>query len=133
MYIRPTRARNPNRRGYHNGTNLNIFRFLLSQHQPPSRIHLRWGGPLPRTLMGHRPRRHTVHRPDSGRPGRPRQNLGPLGDLQHTCQHHRTARCGTKEQDPRRGSLQGKNDFDRIGYNGPCPPPRHSQLPCERG
>ena len=21
------------------------------------------------------------------------------------------------------GSLQGKNDFDRIGYNGPCPPP----------
>ena len=21
------------------------------------------------------------------------------------------------------GSLQGKNDFGRIGYNGPCPPP----------
>jgi len=21
------------------------------------------------------------------------------------------------------GSMQGKNDFDRIGYNGPCPPP----------
>jgi len=21
------------------------------------------------------------------------------------------------------GSLQGKNDFDKIGYNGPCPPP----------
>jgi len=21
------------------------------------------------------------------------------------------------------GSLQGKNDFSRIGYNGPCPPP----------
>jgi len=21
------------------------------------------------------------------------------------------------------GSLQGMNDFDRIGYNGPCPPP----------
>ena len=24
------------------------------------------------------------------------------------------------------GSLQGKNDFGRIGYNGPCPPPGKS-------
>ena len=31
------------------------------------------------------------------------------------------------------GSLQGTNDFGRIGYNGPCPPPRHLQLPCEGG
>ena len=31
----------------------------------------------PRTLMGQCPRRHTVHRPDSRRSGRTRQNMGP--------------------------------------------------------
>ena len=24
---------------------------------------------------------------------------------------------------PETGGLQGRNDFGRIGYNGPCPPP----------
>lgn len=24
------------------------------------------------------------------------------------------------------GGIQGKNDFGRIGYNGPCPPKRHT-------
>lgn len=24
------------------------------------------------------------------------------------------------------GGIQGKNDFDKIGYNGPCPPKLHT-------
>ena len=69
------------------------------------------------------PARHTVHRPDHGRPGRTRQNLGPLGDLQHTCRQQRTTPGVPKNNTLDDGSLQGNNDFDRIGYNGPFLPP----------
>ncbi len=26
------------------------------------------------------------------------------------------------------GAMQGRNDFGKVGYNGPCPPPGHSPL-----
>ncbi|WP_159726404.1 YbhB/YbcL family Raf kinase inhibitor-like protein [Methylosinus sp. Ce-a6] len=32
---------------------------------------------------------------------------------------------GAGRPGPQRGFSQGINDFDRSGYGGPCPPPRH--------
>jgi hypothetical protein len=28
-----------------------------------------------------------------------------------------------KVPEPAKGALQGRNDFKRVGYGGPCPPP----------
>ena len=38
-------------------------------------------------------------------------------------QSHLLTRNITKSGTLPDGSMQGKNDFDKVGYNGPCPPP----------
>jgi len=64
-------------------------------------------GEAPLHSHGRAPGQHTVHRPDSGRPRRTRQNLNPLGDLQHTCRQQRTTPWCTKEQYPGRRQPAG--------------------------
>jgi len=64
-------------------------------------------GEAPLHSQGRAPGQHSVHHPDSGRHGRPRQNLGPLGDIQHTCRKQRTTPGCTEEQYPGRRQPAG--------------------------
>jgi Raf kinase inhibitor-like YbhB/YbcL family protein len=49
--------------------------------------------------------------------------LGSLGDLRLPAQTKELTEGTAKTETLPNGAKQGVNDFHRIGYSGPCPPP----------
>ena len=52
---------------------------------------------------------------------RPR-HLGALGVIQPSCKQEELPEGIEKQEQLAAGALQGRNDFRKIGYGGPCPP-----------
>ena len=59
---------------------------------------------------------------DRGRSRRPDRDLGPLGNLRHASNSALAAAEFSQGRTIRRWLPPGTNDFDKIGYGGPCPP-----------
>ncbi len=59
--------------------------------------------------------------PRRARPARASARLGPLGALQPPPEAHLLAKATHPPHLPH-GTEEGKNDWGRIGWRGPCPP-----------
>ena len=88
-------------------------------------VHLRWRRPLARAELVGRPRRGAISGPHSRRSRRARRRLDTLARLEHPRPRHVPAEGAPKVEVLDNGARQGLNDFRRIGYGGPCPPPGH--------
>ena len=72
--------------------------------------------------MGHRPRRHTVYSLIVDDPDAPGKTFVHWVIYNIPANSSALPLGVPKDKSLDDGSLQGMNDFDRIGYNGPCPP-----------